>query len=491
MAAAAAAHLAARAVSWNPTGDGAAWAYSCDWKGGDISNAVVPAAQCGPKCEATSGCTHFSWSNYNGGTCWMKGGSVSPNDAFSNDAKDGVCGYLKSAQPAVGGWTTVSDCQWAPKCDFKGQDLTSVLAAGSACSSKCAGISGCTHFSWTNANGGTCWMKSGAAGVGDAIVNNAEGAICGIMSSSNPQPPPPPPPGGPYKLVKNHTPKSMLAGDGWYFFTDSDPTHGHVKYVSRNEGISSDMFWTANDDGEYLYMGSKQTGGGPPKSLRLTSVDGFDSGLVIVDALHIPSGCGTWPAFWTVGTNWPNHGEIDFMEGVNGVGNNIMTLHTGPGCSMNLDNQQKSCLGNNGCGTQTSKGATFGDSFNRQRGGVYAMEWVPRQSNGAPGFIKVWNFARNAIPADITNGNPNPGLWPTNDGYAYFGFGNNCQPQTFGTQQIIINLTFCGDWAGGVFANQCSAAAGGRSCPDFVSNVGSALNEAFFKIKGVQLYQLA
>ena len=22
-------------------------------------------------------------------------------------------------------------------------------------------------------------------------------------------------------------------------------------------------------------------------------------------------GCGTWPAFWLVGPNWPNGGEID------------------------------------------------------------------------------------------------------------------------------------------------------------------------------------
>ncbi|KAJ3228697.1 hypothetical protein HDU81_005973, partial [Chytriomyces hyalinus] len=185
-------NLAARGVTWNPTGDGAAWAYSCDWKAGDVANAVVPAAQCGPTCEATSGCTHFTWSNYNGGTCWMKGGSVSPNDAFSIDAKDGVCGYLKSAQPAVGGWNSASDCQWALQCDFVGGDISSVQAPGSACSSKCAGISGCTHFAWTNANGGTCWMKTGSVSTGDAIVNNADGAVCGIMSS-NPNPPTPTP----------------------------------------------------------------------------------------------------------------------------------------------------------------------------------------------------------------------------------------------------------------------------------------------------------
>ncbi|TPX40271.1 hypothetical protein CcCBS67573_g10632, partial [Chytriomyces confervae] len=106
---------------------------------------------------------------------------------------DGVCGYLKSAQPAVGGWNTASDCQWAPQCDWTGGDISSVQAPGSACSSKCAGISGCTHFAWTNANGGTCWMKTGSVNAGNAIPSSAEGAICGYMTSSNPNPPTPTP----------------------------------------------------------------------------------------------------------------------------------------------------------------------------------------------------------------------------------------------------------------------------------------------------------
>ena len=40
----------------------------------------------GPMCDKTIRCTHFAWTNYNGGTCWMKYGTVSKSDAiFTND----------------------------------------------------------------------------------------------------------------------------------------------------------------------------------------------------------------------------------------------------------------------------------------------------------------------------------------------------------------------------------------------------------------------
>ena len=31
----------------------------------------------------------------------------------------------------------------------------------------------------------------------------------------------------------------------------------------------------------------------------------------------MPTGCGTWPAYWLCGENWPYKGEIDIIEGVN------------------------------------------------------------------------------------------------------------------------------------------------------------------------------
>lgn len=54
------------------------------------------------------------------------------------------------------------------------------------------------------------------------------------------------------------------------------------------------------------------------KSVRISSKNTYSSGLIIADIYAMPHGCSVWPAFWMVGSDWPNNGEIDILEGVNG-----------------------------------------------------------------------------------------------------------------------------------------------------------------------------
>ena len=55
-------------LNWQTAADGL-WALACDFVGNDLSSAVVAGDQCGATCMKTQGCTHFTWNNYNGGTC--------------------------------------------------------------------------------------------------------------------------------------------------------------------------------------------------------------------------------------------------------------------------------------------------------------------------------------------------------------------------------------------------------------------------------------
>jgi len=61
------------------------------------------------------------------------------------------------------------------------------------------------------------------------------------------------------------------------------------------------------------------------------------------------------------------------------------------------------CASGIGCSVQGKPG-TYGTGFNENGGGVYAMEWTSDA-------INIFHFARSAIPADITEGNPNPANW--------------------------------------------------------------------------------
>lgn len=103
-------------------------------------------------------------------------------------------------------------------------------------------------------------------------------------------------------------------------------------------------------------------------SVRIESIATYNTGLFILDLNQAPWGCGTpskivwhfpiltcstkwkgvWPAFWTVGGNWPyvrgflctfvrpadgalKGGEIDIIEGVHDNQHNQVAWHTAPG----------------------------------------------------------------------------------------------------------------------------------------------------------------
>lgn len=96
-------HRTKRAIIWNGY-----WAFACDFTGHDISNVLTPAEGCAGQCARTADCTHFSWTKYNGGTCWMKNGRVSQADAFSVVDVTSLCGVIVSSTTAsnIAGGTT-------------------------------------------------------------------------------------------------------------------------------------------------------------------------------------------------------------------------------------------------------------------------------------------------------------------------------------------------------------------------------------------------
>ena len=78
-------------IKWQPYG----WAYACDFKNNDLMNVQTSSDRCGGLCVTTSGCTHFTWTTYKNGTCWMKKGSISRSDALITGNNSMVCGIVQ------------------------------------------------------------------------------------------------------------------------------------------------------------------------------------------------------------------------------------------------------------------------------------------------------------------------------------------------------------------------------------------------------------
>jgi hypothetical protein len=79
-----------------------------------------------------------------------------------------------------------------------------------------------------------------------------------------------------------------------------------VKYVSQSDASSGQLIST-NSDSVYIGVDHTNVASGGRNSVRITSKKSYNQGLIIIDLEHMPGSiCGTWPAFWMVGPNWPN-----------------------------------------------------------------------------------------------------------------------------------------------------------------------------------------
>lgn len=116
-----------------------------DIKGNDVTSSQQSSwIDCFGPCYWTAGCQSFVWTDYNGGTCWLKGTS-DRNQIIG--LQGGYTGFI---------------CPLTNDKDIAGNDIGSQQAQDAKqCCAYCAVTEGCKAFSWSNYNGGTCWLKSG------------------------------------------------------------------------------------------------------------------------------------------------------------------------------------------------------------------------------------------------------------------------------------------------------------------------------------------
>ncbi|KAI0404332.1 glycoside hydrolase family 16 protein [Xylaria palmicola] len=304
-----------------------------------------------------------------------------------------------------------------------------------------------------------------------------------------------------YSLLTHYAGQGLL--DSFSFFTGKDPANGFVDYQSRETALANNL--VSIDEFNRVKLGVDSTNtystsdNGRP-SVRINSHDTFTHGLFIADFAHMPgSTCGTWPAFWAFnnegnGSRWLTGGEIDIIEGANTAQRNLFSAHTGTGSqapSKGFIGTQKpaDCSSSPdyavGCNhiEPLSDSTTYGDAFNAEGGGIYALEWNSKE-------IKMWYFPRTATPDNIRLApvtTPDPSIWGPPQ--AHFG-GSGCEADSyFFNMSLAISTNFCGDYAGNIWgvADQCNELA--PTCEEYVAHNPNSFSNAFWQINYIDVYQ--
>jgi len=132
-------------IAWTASGQ-VTWALNCDWTGGDIGSQLTTGDQCGGACQARSGCDHFTWTSFNGGTCWFKHFTNNPSAV---ETSSGVCGYLPS-----GSSTTTTT---APPATTKSPTGLSIVFVNKCTKAVAMGAQNVPGFSARTLNPGQSW----------------------------------------------------------------------------------------------------------------------------------------------------------------------------------------------------------------------------------------------------------------------------------------------------------------------------------------------
>ncbi|EGZ21677.1 hypothetical protein PHYSODRAFT_329592 [Phytophthora sojae] len=83
------------------------WESNCDFPRNDCRSVNALPEMCGDLCADDAACTHWTWNNYSGGTCWLKQDTPSPKTR----SYGAICGYVvsRSSTAAASSGLSTSD----------------------------------------------------------------------------------------------------------------------------------------------------------------------------------------------------------------------------------------------------------------------------------------------------------------------------------------------------------------------------------------------
>lgn len=311
-----------------------------------------------------------------------------------------------------------------------------------------------------------------------------------------------------YDVLKDYS--GIAFFDEWDFYGFWDNlTLGDVWWLDQQDATSQSLAYVNTAGNAIMRVDNSTNVANNEKrnSVRITTQDSFALGtLWMIDAVHLPFGCSVWPAFWAKGPLWPNDGEIDIIEGINLLPANQMALHTLPGCfhttppdqlgtsagtgnnGMNGGGQNASdCSTASGCVVTETKNASYGSAFAENGGGVWATQF---DVSG----IFMWYWPRAQLPPSVQSATPTSSMDLSDWGSPSASFpSTSCNmSQFFSAQQLVLDITLCGVWAGvpSIYNATCmNEGPTGMCYTDNVVGPGSPkYDDAYFEIQYVRVY---
>ncbi|EJD43362.1 hypothetical protein AURDEDRAFT_114715 [Auricularia subglabra TFB-10046 SS5] len=303
-----------------------------------------------------------------------------------------------------------------------------------------------------------------------------------------------------YSFVKQYHGADFF--NDWDFYGSWDNlTLGDTNWVNSSVAWNNRLV-SINDAGNVV-IGVDQ--GNVPWNLkrdavRITTRDSFNLGtLLLFDVYHIPWGCGVWPSIWTMGPNWPQGGEIDIIEGINKQPANQIAVHTVPGCTHDSNAWQSGesgtadCSAPAGCTVKQTDPSqpSFGDTFATAGGGIWAVQFDIQG-------VFIWFWTRAQVPPQLYNVKAPIDMSSWGQPVAAFPSTTCSMTEFFAPQKIVIDTTFCGNWAGipDLYAETCAGQPQTNGQPatgvcylDNVVGPGSPrFDDAYWEIATVRAY---
>lgn len=299
-----------------------------------------------------------------------------------------------------------------------------------------------------------------------------------------------------FDVLRDYSGQNFFNGWDFYGYWDN-LTLGDIWWLNESDAMAQHLAYISDAGNAIIKVDNTTTVAPNDKrnTVRITTQDFYDYGsLWIIDLLHIPYGCSVWPAFWSKGSLWPNDGEIDIIESINLNPNNQMALHTTAGCFHDASavqtgrNAGLDCGTGSGCVVVENQPNSYESGFAAAGGGVWATQF---DVTG----IYIWFWSRANIPPSIAQSTPTSSIDISDFGTPSASYPANPQcnlTQFFTPQQLVIDITLCGDWAGvpAIYGPQCGAMGPTGNCyQDNVVGPGSPkYDEAYFEIRYVRTY---